>query len=66
MNKQKTEVGSEPDVGFVGHKSQSHFVSNRRLGKKTKQNKFFVVQVLGCLVCLIFEVDTSHIVELTY
>lgn len=65
MNKQKTEVGSEPDVGFVGHKSQSRFVSNRRLGK-AKQNKFFVVQVLGCLLCLIFEVDTSHIVELTY
>lgn len=38
MNKEKTEFGSEPDVGFVGHKSQSRFVSNRRLGKnKTKQ-----------------------------
>lgn len=30
-----------------------------------EKKNVFVVRVLCCLVCLIFEVDTSHIVELT-
>lgn len=61
MNKQKTEVGLEPKVEFVGSKSQSSFASKGRL----VGGELFVVQVLHCLVCLIFKVDTSHIVELT-
>lgn len=31
MNKQKTEVGLEPKVEFVGSKSQSSFASKGRL-----------------------------------
>lgn len=61
--KQKLEVSQMWDLWGIKVKAVLLVIEG---WEKTKQNKFFVVQVLGCLVCLIFEVDTSHIVELTY